>query len=54
MGAYARAQNVLTNDADHLTLLSNKKSDAGTVSSFACAAGRIWRRRGRRPWKGKK
>jgi hypothetical protein len=28
MGAYAREQNVLTDDADHLTLLSDKKSDA--------------------------
>jgi len=35
MGAYARAQNVLTDDADRLTLLSDKKSDNSTVSSFA-------------------
>lgn len=35
MGAYACAQNILTNDADHLPLLSNKKSDATVVSSFA-------------------
>jgi len=35
MGAYARAQTVLSDDADRLTLFSNKKSDASTVSSFA-------------------
>jgi RHS repeat-associated protein len=35
MGAYARAQNVLTDDADHLPLLSNKQSDNDVISSFA-------------------
>jgi RHS repeat-associated protein len=35
MGADARAQNVLSDDADRLPLLSNKKSDNSVVSSFA-------------------
>jgi hypothetical protein len=37
MGAYARAQNVLGEDADHLTLLSTKQFDASPLSSFACS-----------------
>jgi len=35
MGAYARAQNVLTDDADRLPLLSDKQSDNDVISSFA-------------------
>jgi hypothetical protein len=35
MGAYARQQNVLTDDADHLAVLPNSKSDSSVVSSFA-------------------
>jgi hypothetical protein len=53
MGAYARAQNVLTDDADHLTLLSNKKSDATVVSSFAYAVNTPSTGRGRGPGRGK-
>jgi hypothetical protein len=37
MGAYAHQQNVLTDDADHLPPLSNKKSRTNTVSRFPYA-----------------
>jgi hypothetical protein len=53
MGAYARAQNILTDDADHLTLVSNKKSDNSTVSSFAYMVNTPANGRGRGPGRGK-
>jgi hypothetical protein len=39
MGADARQHNVLTDDADHLPPLSNKKSRTNTVSPFPYAGG---------------
>jgi hypothetical protein len=50
MGAYAREQNILTDDADHLPPLSNKKSDATVVSSFAYAVNKPGNRWARMPW----
>jgi hypothetical protein len=35
MGADARQQNVLSDDSDHLPLLSNKQPDNDVISSLA-------------------
>jgi len=53
MGAYACAQNVLTDDADHLPLLSNKESDNDVISSFAYLVNTPTNGRGGDPGRGK-
>jgi hypothetical protein len=40
MGAYARQQNILTDDAHHVPLFSNRKSETSTISSLACVLNR--------------